>query len=82
MWIIGNLKRKENPNVESLGKVKQRRYPKKHDADYYELSEKDFYPPEDTRYYKSDVEDIEGGDNFADYAEYFFNTYGKEIFDE
>ena len=81
MLTIGKIKRKENPDVESLGKVKQRRKPRKQDSDYYELSEKDFYPPEDTRYYRSGVSDISGGDNFADYAEYFFDTYGKEIFD-
>ena len=80
--IIGKIKRKERINVETLGKVKQRKKPRKQDSDYYELSEKDFYPPEDTRYYRSGVEDIEGGDNFADFAEYFFDTYGKEIFDE
>lgn len=54
---------------------------KNKNLDFYELSEKDFYPPEDTRYYCSGVEDIDGGDNFADYAEYFFDTYGEEIFD-
>lgn len=66
--------------MDSLGKVKQHKKSKKQDLGYYELSEKDFYPPEDTRYYRSGIEDIEGGDNFADYAEYFFDTYGKEIF--
>lgn len=49
--------------------------------DYYELTEKDFYPPEDTRLYYSGIEDINGGDNFSDYAKFFFNNYGKEIFD-
>ena len=79
--IIGKIKRKERINVETLGTVKQRKKSRKQDSDYYELSEKDFYPPEDTRYYRSGVADIEGGDNFADYAEYFFDNYGKEIFD-
>ena len=45
------------------------------------LTEKDFYPPEDTRLYCSGIEDIDGGDNFSDYAKFFFNSYGKEIFD-
>ena len=49
--------------------------------DTYILTEKDFYPPEDTRLYKSGIIDIYGGDNFSDYAKYFFNNYGKEIFD-
>ena len=66
--------------MESLG-IKQCKYSNKQDSDYYELSEKDFYPPEDTRYYQSGVEDICGGDNFADFVEYFFNTYEEEIFD-
>ena len=47
----------------------------------YMLTEKDFYPPEDTRMYCSGIEDINGGDNFSDYTKYFFNVYGKEIFD-
>lgn len=51
------------------------------DLDYYELTEKDFYPPEDTRLYCSGIEDINGGDNFSDYAKFFYNNYGKEIFD-
>ena len=48
---------------------------------YRELTEKDFYPPEDTRYYKSGVQDITGGDNFADYAKEFFDEYEDELFD-
>lgn len=39
------------------------------------LSEKDFYPPEDTRYLTSGVYDIQGGDNFADYVECYFDYY-------
>lgn len=50
-------------------------------SEYYELTEKDFYPPEDTRLYKSLVEDIDGGDNFNDYAKWFYKHYEKEIFD-
>lgn len=48
---------------------------------FYE--ERDFYSSEeiDDRLYQSGVEDIEGGDNFADYAKYFFNTYGEDLFD-
>lgn len=49
--------------------------------DYCELTEKDFYPPEDTRLYCSGVEDIYGGDNFSDYAKFFYRNYGNEIFD-
>lgn len=64
-----------------IEQVKQNNKSKKQNLDYYELSEKDFYPPEDKRYYHSGITDISGGDNFADYAEYFFDTYGKEKFD-
>ena len=44
----------------------------------YELSEKDFYPPEDNRVLHSNVYDISGGDNFNDYAEYFFEVCDEE----
>ena len=50
-------------------------------SDIYKLTEKDFYPPEDTRKYESLVEDIDGGDNFEDYAEWFYDNYEDEIFD-
>lgn len=59
---------------------------------HMEFESSDFYPPEDrnvyvndvydTRFYTSGVEDIEGGDNFYDYAEYFWDTYGHELYDE
>lgn len=42
------------------------------------LSEKDFYPPKDNRYWESGVDDIRGGDNFAEYAEEFYRLYGNE----
>ncbi len=42
------------------------------------LSEKDFYPPKDNRYWESGVQDIKGGDNFAGYAEYYFTMYEDE----
>ena len=44
----------------------------------YVLSEKDFYPPEDTRVLRSGVNDIVGGDNFADYSESFFDMCDEE----
>lgn len=46
--------------------------------DNYVLTEKDFYPPEDDRYLISGIDDIEGGDNFVDYTEYYFDTYIEE----
>ena len=48
----------------------------------YKLTEKDFYPPEDTRVYHSGVANIKGGDNFAEYANWFYDNYGDEIFDD
>lgn len=47
----------------------------------YILSEKDFYPPEDTRYFKSGVIDIFGGDTFDDYANWFYDNYENELFE-
>ena len=49
---------------------------------YYELTEQDFYPPLDDRVYTSGIDDIEGGDNFAEYAEYFWEEYGHELYDD
>lgn len=42
------------------------------------LTETDFYPPSDNRYLKSNVKDIVGGDNFADYCEYVFDLLEEE----
>ena len=42
------------------------------------LTEENFYPPSDNRYLKSYVEDIDGGDNFADYCRYIFNVLEEE----
>lgn len=42
------------------------------------LTEEDFYPPQDNRYWKSYVEDINGGDNFADYCRYIFKVCEEE----
>lgn len=50
-------------------------------SSYEELTEESFYPPVDNRTWGSGVEDIEDGDNFAEYTKYYYNTYGKEIFD-
>lgn len=45
---------------------------------YKSLTESDFYPPSDDRVLESYVEDIDGGDNFADYCEYIFDLYEQE----
>ena len=47
-----------------------------------ELSEQDFYAPTDDRVWKSNVEDIDGGDNFADYCEYIFEILDEEDYYE
>lgn len=44
----------------------------------FELTEKDFYPSSDDRYLESYVEDIDGGDNFADYCEDIFELLEEE----
>lgn len=49
--------------------------------DRYNLTEKDFYPPEDTRLYQSGIDDIYDGDNFAEYVESFWDMYEDEIYD-
>ena len=79
MWTIE--KRKEGFNVDTLGSLQKPKKQKSKKGLHYELTEKDFYPPEDTRFYQSGVEDIEDGDNFADYAKSFFNLYEDELFD-
>lgn len=47
-----------------------------------ELNEQSFYPPSDDRTWKSYVEDIKGGDNFADYCEYIFDLLEEENYFE
>lgn len=42
------------------------------------ITEESFYPPSDDRFLKSYVNDIEGGDNFADYCESFFELLEEE----
>lgn len=42
------------------------------------ITEESFYPPCDNRILKSFIEDIEGGDNFADYCEYIFEILEEE----
>lgn len=45
---------------------------------YHYLSETDLYAPSDNRVLESYIEDIDGGDNFADYCEYIFKLYEEE----
>lgn len=44
----------------------------------FELTEQDFYTTSDDRYLESYVEDIDGGDNFANYCEDFFELLEEE----
>ena len=44
----------------------------------FELSEQSFYFQTDNRALESYVEDIDGGDNFADYCEDFFELLEEE----
>lgn len=46
-----------------------------------ELTERDFYPIEDNRLYESGIDDIDGGDGFEDYVEWFWEEYEHEIYD-
>ena len=46
------------------------------------LREQDFYPPPDDRVLKSYIDDIDGGDNFADYCEYIFELLDEEDYFE
>ena len=46
--------------------------------DYFCLEEDDFNQCYDERILRSYVEDIDGGDNFADYCEYIFEVYEEE----
>ena len=48
------------------------------DDELDELSEQDFYPPSDYRFWTSRVRDVDGGDNFAEYCEYFFEMLEEE----
>ena len=42
------------------------------------LTEADFYPSLDNIYLKSNIEDIDGGDNFADFCRDFFELLDEE----
>lgn len=42
------------------------------------LTEADFYPPSDNRVWKSNIDNINGGDNFVDYCTEFFEMLEEE----
>lgn len=68
----------ENANSKSIDESNLKH---KHFINCHVLTEKDFYPPEDKRTYKSGIFDIHGGDNFSDYAKWFYDNYEDELFD-
>lgn len=47
------------------------------DINFY-LTEDDFYSSSDDRVWTSNIEDIDGGDNFADYCKYIFKLLNEE----
>lgn len=42
------------------------------------ITEESFYPPSDDRFLNSYIEDVKGGDNFADYCECFFKMLEED----
>lgn len=42
------------------------------------LTEKDFYPPQDNRHWRSGVENIYGGDNFARFFKDYYRLFEEE----
>ncbi|MCM1225091.1 MAG: hypothetical protein NC548_62635 [Lachnospiraceae bacterium] len=47
------------------------------------LSESDFYPPKDNRKLCSGIRDAyNGGENYDDYLEYFYETYGEDVWQD
>lgn len=49
--------------------------------DTYSTDEEWYLSPDD-RYWQSNIEDVEGGDTFADYCKYFFNLLEEEDYFE
>ena len=70
--ILNKLDRQEHSTEERISLKKN---------DFY-LTEEDFYPPYDDRVLESYVEDIEGGDNFADYCKDIFELLEEEEYYE
>lgn len=46
------------------------------------LTDSDFYPPSDNRVWTTNVMDIDGGCNFADYCEEYFEMLDQEEYFE
>lgn len=62
---------------QSFNNISKKKYYNRFNKDDFHLKESDFYPPSDDRVLKSYIKDINGGDNFADFCQEFF-----ELLDE
>ena len=49
-------------------------------ANFCELSEEDFYPPEDKRLYQTGMQSTRY-DSYDEYVQWFYETYEEELFD-
>lgn len=67
----------DEKELERIIKELKRQGYDKEDIEFY-LTEIDFYPPSDNRFWTSNVKDIIGGDTFADYCAYIFKLYEEE----
>lgn len=48
---------------------------------FYELSDKDFYPPSDSRCYMSNIRGMCDNSEWLEYCEWFWEEYGHELYD-
>ena len=78
---INNISNTNNTN-DTLIEQSQCCTIEKYKETFHILTEEDFYPPSDDRVLESYVEDIDGGDNFADYCEYIFDLLEEEDYYE
>ena len=49
---------------------------------FYELSDKDFYPPSDNRCYMSNISGVHDDSEWFEYCEWFWEEYGHELYDD
>lgn len=58
-------------------------YNKQNKCDEYILSESDFLPSKDKRKLYSGIRNVyNSGENYDDYLEYFYETYGEDIWQD
>ncbi len=56
---------------------------RQNEHDEYVLSESDFYSPEDKRKFYSGIQNVyNGGDDYDDYLEYFYEMYGEDVWQD